>query len=258
MLWLSVSMELMYVGLLCVSCVLLSLQLCLDAFWPSQIWGQLLNAYSAVFTILGGLLGMVAHMMFMQVFQTTASMGPEDFKPHSYGYSWGFYVAWLAFTCCMLSGVSTLNNYTKKTVMERRRKARLYPPRFPDIEPLLAPAPYYCPPPPHPCMSPPSPELSPLSPYYDSPSLPPTSSPRPLTHSLSLPHCYTLPHPEYFPPPPSHPAPLSPYHRHSLPSPSITLPLSVHSYTPQYYSEDRGREMEEEGREYSDEEYSPL
>uniref|UniRef100_A0A4W5PJK1 Germ cell associated 1 n=1 Tax=Hucho hucho TaxID=62062 RepID=A0A4W5PJK1_9TELE len=126
MLWLSVSMELMYVGLLCISCVLLSLQLCLDAFWPSQIWGQLLNAYSAVFTILGGLLGMVAHMMFMQVFQTTASMGPEDFKPHSYGYSWGFYVAWLAFTCCMLSGVSTLNNYTKKAVMERRRKARLH------------------------------------------------------------------------------------------------------------------------------------
>uniref|UniRef100_A0A8C8K9F7 Germ cell associated 1 n=1 Tax=Oncorhynchus tshawytscha TaxID=74940 RepID=A0A8C8K9F7_ONCTS len=82
LLWLSVSMELMYVGLLCISCVLLSLQLCPDAFWPSQIWGQLLNAYSAVFTILGGLLGMVAHKMFMQVFQTTASMGPEDFKPH--------------------------------------------------------------------------------------------------------------------------------------------------------------------------------
>ncbi|XP_045067153.1 germ cell-specific gene 1-like protein [Coregonus clupeaformis] len=258
MLWLSVSMELMYVGLLCISCVLLSLQLCLDAFWPSQRWGQLLNAYSAVFTILGGLLGMVAHMMFMQVFQTTASMGPEDFKPHSYSYSWAFYVAWLAFTCCMLSGVSTLNNYTKKAVMERRRKARLYPPRFPDIKPLLPPAPCYCPLPPHPCMSLPSAELSPPSPYFDPPSPPPPSSPRPLTHSLSLPHCYTLPHPEYLPPPPSHPAPLSPYHRHSLPSPSISLPLYVHSYIPQYYSEDRGRDMEEEGREYSDEEYSPL
>lgn len=41
----------------------------------------------SVFT---GLLGMVGHMMYMQVFQTTASMGPEDFKPHSYGYSWAF------------------------------------------------------------------------------------------------------------------------------------------------------------------------
>ncbi|KAJ7992647.1 hypothetical protein DPEC_G00280850 [Dallia pectoralis] len=126
MLLLSVSMELMYVGLLCISCVLQFLQLCLDAFWPSQVWGQILNAYSAVFTILGGSLGMVAHMMFMQVFQTVASKRPEDFKPHSYGYSWAFYVAWLAFTFCMASGVSTLNNYTKTIVMERRRKARIH------------------------------------------------------------------------------------------------------------------------------------
>uniref|UniRef100_A0A8C7FHT5 Germ cell associated 1 n=1 Tax=Oncorhynchus kisutch TaxID=8019 RepID=A0A8C7FHT5_ONCKI len=116
---------------------------------PSQFVSKLIILSFNVCFILLGLLGMVAHKMFMQVFQTTASMGPEDFKPHSYGYSWGFYVAWLAFTCCMLSGVSTLNNYTKKTVMERRCKARLYPPRFPDIEPLLPPAPYYCPPPPH-------------------------------------------------------------------------------------------------------------
>nr|XP_029491006.1 pollen-specific leucine-rich repeat extensin-like protein 3 [Oncorhynchus nerka] len=204
-----------------------------------------------------GLLGMVAHKMFMQVFQTTASMGPEDFKPHSYGYSWGFYVAWLAFTCCMLSGVSTLNNYTKRTVTERRCKARLYPPRFPDIEPLLPPAPYYCPPPP------PSPELSP---YYDSPSPPPTSSPRPLTLSL--------PHSEYFPPPQSHPVPvpLSPplppplvhppprTHSpippvHTPPPPPVPVPISPpllpHISLPQYYSEDRVREMEEEGREYS-------
>ncbi|XP_031683467.1 germ cell-specific gene 1 protein-like [Oncorhynchus kisutch] len=111
--------------------------------------GMWMSCEENIYTDAWGLLGMVAHKMFMQVFQTTASMGPEDFKPHSYGYSWGFYVAWLAFTCCMLSGVSTLNNYTKKTVMERRCKARLYPPRFPDIEPLLPPAPYYCPPPPH-------------------------------------------------------------------------------------------------------------
>lgn len=37
-----------------------------------------------------GLLGMVGHMMYMQVFQTTVTMGPENFKPHSYGYSWAF------------------------------------------------------------------------------------------------------------------------------------------------------------------------
>uniref|UniRef100_A0A3P8ZSI6 Germ cell associated 1 n=2 Tax=Esox lucius TaxID=8010 RepID=A0A3P8ZSI6_ESOLU len=154
MLLLSVSMELMYVGLLCISCALQFMQLCLDAFWPTQVWGQLLNAYSAVFTILGGSLGMVAHMMFMQVFQTIASMGPEDFKPHRYGYSWAFYVAWVAFTFCMSSGVSTLNNYTKNFVIERRRKARMYPIQFSDMEPPLPlappqlshPAPHYCPP----------------------------------------------------------------------------------------------------------------
>uniref|UniRef100_A0A3Q0T0Z1 Germ cell associated 1 n=1 Tax=Amphilophus citrinellus TaxID=61819 RepID=A0A3Q0T0Z1_AMPCI len=73
--------------------------------------------------VLSGLLGMVGHMMFMQVFQTTASMGPEDFKPHSYGYSWAFYVAWFAFTVCMAAGVSTLNNYTKKVLMVGPRRA---------------------------------------------------------------------------------------------------------------------------------------
>lgn len=113
MMWLSLSLELMYVGLLVISCLLLSVQLCLGAWFPStQRWGQMLNAFAAIFTVLGGtdasyalvrrgagfltasvsagLLGMVGHMMFMQVFQTTASHGPEDFKPHSFGYSWAF------------------------------------------------------------------------------------------------------------------------------------------------------------------------
>uniref|UniRef100_A0A3B4XWW2 Germ cell associated 1 n=1 Tax=Seriola lalandi dorsalis TaxID=1841481 RepID=A0A3B4XWW2_SERLL len=118
MMWLSLSLEIMYVGLLSISCVLLCVQLCIRACCPStQRWGQLLNAFAAVFTVLAGLLGMVGHMMFMQVFQTTVSMGPEDFKPHSYGYSWAFYVAWFAFTVCMSAGVSTLNNYTKKVLM---------------------------------------------------------------------------------------------------------------------------------------------
>uniref|UniRef100_A0A3Q2FZA5 Germ cell-specific gene 1-like protein n=1 Tax=Cyprinodon variegatus TaxID=28743 RepID=A0A3Q2FZA5_CYPVA len=92
MMWLCLTLEFMYVGLLLVSCLLLSGQLCIRAWFPSTVrWGQLLNSFAAVFTVLGGLLGMVGHMMFMQVFQTTVSMGPEDFKPHSYGYSWAFY-----------------------------------------------------------------------------------------------------------------------------------------------------------------------
>ncbi|XP_039972850.1 germ cell-specific gene 1-like protein [Xiphias gladius] len=218
MMWLSLSLELMYIGLLFISCTLLSMQLCIRAWFPStQHWGQLLNAFAAVFTVLGGLLGMVGHMMFMQVFQTTASMGPEDFKPHSYGYSWAFYVAWFAFTVCMSAGVSTLNNYTKKVLMVGpRRNSGLNPCSFNFIG-LLPPAPCYTPPNPSiklACPLPP-PRISHLSPYYEPPSatLPP-STPR-LTHSHSLP----LPHSDSFSPPPSHPAPASPFHRLSLPSP---------------------------------------
>ncbi|KAK6471497.1 germ cell-specific gene 1-like protein [Huso huso] len=80
-------------------------------------------SYSAlslgVFTVLSGLLGMVAHMMYTQVFQVTASLGPEDWKPHSWDFSWAFYLAWASFTCCMASGISTLNDYTKTVIMKR-------------------------------------------------------------------------------------------------------------------------------------------
>uniref|UniRef100_UPI003AB0BF47 germ cell-specific gene 1-like protein n=1 Tax=Centroberyx gerrardi TaxID=166262 RepID=UPI003AB0BF47 len=244
MMWLSLAMEIMYVALLFVSCGLLSVQLCLSAWFPStQRWGQLLNAFAAVFTVLGGLLGMVAHMMFMQVFQTTASMGPEDFKPHSYSYSWAFYVAWLAFTICMAAGVSTLNNYTKKVLMVGpRRNSDLNPCSF-DFVGLLPPAPYYTPPNPAITLAcPQSPlRISHLSPYYEPPSqsspLPPPSAPR-LIHSHSLP----LPRTDSFPPPPSHPAPASPFHRLSLPSSSISVhrPVPGHQDTlsPHYEPEE--------------------
>ncbi|KAM3598202.1 uncharacterized protein V6R79_014999 [Siganus canaliculatus] len=234
MMWLSLSLELMYIGLLLISCTLLSVQLCIRAWFPStQRWGQLLNAFAAVFTVLGGLLGMVGHMMFMQVFQTTASMGPEDFKPHSYGYSWAFYVAWFAFTICMSAGVSTLNNYTKKVLMVGPRRtsglnpcsfnfAGLLPPYYTPANPVLTVA---CPPSP--------PRISHLSPYYEpqaaearaAGALPTESTPR-LLHSHSLP----LPHSDSFPPPPSRHAPASPFHRHSLPSPS---PTHVSRYEPE-------------------------
>uniref|UniRef100_A0A8C5A3S6 Germ cell-specific gene 1-like protein n=1 Tax=Gadus morhua TaxID=8049 RepID=A0A8C5A3S6_GADMO len=193
MMWLSVTMELMYMGLLCLSCLLLCLQLCVGACSPAgRRWGQLFNAFAAIFTVLAGLIGMVAHMMFMQVFQTTVSMGPEDFKPHSYGYSWAFYVAWVGFTLCMAAGVSTLNSYTKKVLMAARR--------YPSASDYTVPYPDSPPP------------LSHLSPYYDpqhsaSPSPPPSPPPSPhLTHSACLPN----PHPHQVPPPPQVPRPPSP------------------------------------------------
>ncbi|XP_049418070.1 germ cell-specific gene 1-like protein [Epinephelus fuscoguttatus] len=247
MMWLSLSMEIMYVGLLVISCTLLSVQLCIRAWCPStQRWGQLLNAFAAVFTVLGGLLGMVGHMMFMQVFQTTASNGPEDFKPHSYGYSWAFYVAWFAFTVCMSAGVSTLNNYTKKVLMVGPRHSSSLNACSFNFVGLLPP--YYTPGnPPMTLACPPSPpRISHLSPYYKPlPAEVPASTPR-LTHSHSLP----LPHSDSFPPPPSHPAPASPFHRLSLPSPSQSPPpsVSVHLTLPAHQESQYGPE----------EDYSPL
>ncbi|XP_078125675.1 germ cell-specific gene 1-like protein [Sander vitreus] len=246
MMWLSLSLEIMYVGLLLISCTLLSVQLCIRTCCPStQHWGQLLNAFAAVFTVLGGLLGMVGHMMFMQVFQTTASMGPEDFKPHSYGYSWAFYVAWFAFTVCMSAGVSTLNNYTKKVLMVGPRRGSslnacsfnfvgLLPPHYTPANPGLTLA---CP------LSPP--RISHLSPYYEPPTAASRASGPRLTHSHSLP----LPHSNSFPPPPSHPAPASPFHRLSLPFPSTshTPSVSVHLRLPGHQESH-----------YEPEDYSPL
>ncbi|XP_040539130.1 germ cell-specific gene 1-like protein isoform X6 [Gallus gallus] len=40
-----------------------------------------------------GLLGMVAHMMYTQVFQVTVSLGPEDWRPHSWDYGWSFWAS---------------------------------------------------------------------------------------------------------------------------------------------------------------------
>uniref|UniRef100_A0A7N4PHZ9 Germ cell associated 1 n=1 Tax=Sarcophilus harrisii TaxID=9305 RepID=A0A7N4PHZ9_SARHA len=60
-----------------------------------------------------GLLGMVAHMMYTQVFQATVNLGPEDWRPHTWDYGWAFYMAWVSFICCMMSAVTTLNTYTK-------------------------------------------------------------------------------------------------------------------------------------------------
>ncbi|MBN3313633.1 GSG1L protein, partial [Atractosteus spatula] len=72
-----------------------------------------------------GLLGMVAHMMYTQVFQVTVSLGPEDWRPHTWDYGWSFCLAWGSFTCCMAASVTTLNSYTK-TVIEFRHKRKMF------------------------------------------------------------------------------------------------------------------------------------
>ncbi|XP_062422213.1 germ cell-specific gene 1-like protein [Pungitius pungitius] len=224
MMWLALSLEIMYVSLLVISCTLLSVQLCIRACCPStQRWGWLLNAFAAIFTVLGGLLGMVGHMMFMQVFQTTASMGPEDFKPHSYGYSWAFYVAWFAFTVCMSAGVSTLNNYTKTVLMVGPRHSSSLNACSFNLVGLLPP--YYTPG--HPAGAPTRIKRAPSS---------------RLAHPLPPAHCGA------FRPPPSRPAP--PFHRFPAPAPTPSPPpfLSVHTALPGPHESHYGPE----------EDYSPL
>ncbi|XP_066868795.1 germ cell-specific gene 1-like protein isoform X2 [Kogia breviceps] len=121
-LWLSVVSEVLYILLLVVGFSLM----CLELFHSSNVIdGLKLNAFAAVFTVLSGLLGMVAHMMYTQVFQVTASLGPEDWRPHSWDYGWSFCLAWGSFTCCMAASVTTLNSYTK-TVIEFRHKRKVF------------------------------------------------------------------------------------------------------------------------------------
>uniref|UniRef100_UPI00398F18E8 germ cell-specific gene 1-like protein n=1 Tax=Pristiophorus japonicus TaxID=55135 RepID=UPI00398F18E8 len=121
-LWLSLVSEVLYLALLSISFLLMGLELC---FSGNPTCGLKLNAFAAVFSVLSGLLGMVAHMMYTQVFQVTASQGPEDWRPHHWDFGWSFYVAWLSFTFCMASSVTALNIYTK-TVLEFRQSQKIY------------------------------------------------------------------------------------------------------------------------------------
>ncbi|KAJ7306067.1 hypothetical protein JRQ81_010433 [Phrynocephalus forsythii] len=132
-LWLSVVSEVLYIALLVVGFSLM----CLELLHSNNVIGGLkLNAFAAVFTVLSGLLGMVAHMMYTQVFQVTVSLGPEDWRPHSWDYGWSFCLAWGSFTCCMAASVTTLNSYTK-TVIEFRHKRKVFEQSFQE-DPIFA------------------------------------------------------------------------------------------------------------------------
>nr|XP_008115423.1 PREDICTED: germ cell-specific gene 1-like protein isoform X2 [Anolis carolinensis] len=72
-----------------------------------------------------GLLGMVAHMMYMTVFQVAVNLGPKDWRPQTWYYGWSFGMAWLSFTLCMSASVLTLNTYTK-TILEFKYRQRIF------------------------------------------------------------------------------------------------------------------------------------
>ncbi|KAM8933370.1 germ cell-specific gene 1-like protein [Pelodytes ibericus] len=121
-LWLSVVSEVLFILLLVVGFILMCLEFVQS---NNTVDGLKLNAFAAVFTVLSGLLGMVAHMMYTQVLQVTVSLGPEDWRPHSWDYGWSFCLAWCSFTCCMAASVTTLNSYTR-TVIEFGNKHKCF------------------------------------------------------------------------------------------------------------------------------------
>ncbi|XP_061573009.1 germ cell-specific gene 1-like protein isoform X3 [Cololabis saira] len=120
-LWLSVISEFTYIGLLGMGFLLMWLEVLCS---HKEMHALKINAYAAMCTVLSGLLGMVAHMMFTTVFQMTVIVGPKDWRPQSWDYGWSFALAWVSFSCCMGAAVVTLNSYTK-TIIELRRRQRL-------------------------------------------------------------------------------------------------------------------------------------
>nr|DBA27451.1 TPA: hypothetical protein GDO54_007942 [Pyxicephalus adspersus] len=119
-LWLSIVAEFLYITLLLTGVSLMSVEVC---YYTSVIDGLKLNAFAAIFTVLSGLLGMVAHMMYTTVFQMTVNLGPEDWRPQNWDYGWSYCLAWGSFTCCMAASVTTINRYTK-TILEFKQRRR--------------------------------------------------------------------------------------------------------------------------------------
>ncbi|XP_072225069.1 germ cell-specific gene 1-like protein [Leuresthes tenuis] len=119
-LWLCVVGETLYVSLLLIGGVLMVLELC-PCF---SIMNKLkISAFAAMCTVLSGLCGMVAHMMFTTSFHLAVSIGPEDWRPKTWDYSWSYALAWSSFGSCMGSAVTALNRYTK-TIIEFKYKRR--------------------------------------------------------------------------------------------------------------------------------------
>ncbi|XP_055467198.1 germ cell-specific gene 1 protein [Psammomys obesus] len=122
-LWFSLGAQITYIGLEFISFLLLLTDLLLSS---NPGCGLKLSAFAAVSLVLSGLLGMVAHMLFSQVFQATTNLGPEDWRPHSWNYGWAFYAACISFTCCMASAVTTFNTYTRMVLEFQCRHSKSF------------------------------------------------------------------------------------------------------------------------------------
>ncbi|XP_051988022.1 germ cell-specific gene 1-like protein [Xyrauchen texanus] len=119
-LWLCIVAESLYISLLFTGGTLMVIEMCSCFNMMNKLK---LNAFAALCTALSGLFGMVAHMMFTTSFQLAVSMGPEDWRPKTWDYSWSYFLAWGSFATCMGSAVTALNRYTK-TIIEFKFKQR--------------------------------------------------------------------------------------------------------------------------------------
>ncbi|RXN19791.1 germ cell-specific gene 1 protein [Labeo rohita] len=119
-LWLCIVAECLYIALLFTGGALMVIEMC-PCF--NLINRLKLNAFAALCTALSGLFGMVAHMMFTTAFQLAVQLGPEDWRPKTWDYSWSYLLAWGSFGTCMGSAVTALNHYTK-TIIEFKFKRR--------------------------------------------------------------------------------------------------------------------------------------
>ncbi|XP_016388326.1 germ cell-specific gene 1-like protein [Sinocyclocheilus rhinocerous] len=88
-LWLSVISEFAYISLLAMGFLLMWVELLLLCL-NKDMYALKINAFAAICTVLSGMMGMVAHMMYTTVFQMTVSIGPKDWRPQTWDYGWSF------------------------------------------------------------------------------------------------------------------------------------------------------------------------
>ncbi|KAI4873556.1 hypothetical protein NFI96_006557 [Prochilodus magdalenae] len=79
--------EFMYISLLGMGFLLMWMEVLCS---HKEMHALKINAFAAICTVLSGLMGMVAHMMYTTVFQLTVIVGPKDWRPQSWDYGWSF------------------------------------------------------------------------------------------------------------------------------------------------------------------------
>ncbi|XP_017386927.1 germ cell-specific gene 1-like protein 2 [Cebus imitator] len=108
-LWLSIGGEVLDIVLILASAILLGSRVSCRSLGFN--WLRV-DALVAIFMVLAGLLGMVAHMMYTTIFQITVNLGPEDWKPQTWDYGWSYCLAWGSFALCLAVSVTAMSRFT--------------------------------------------------------------------------------------------------------------------------------------------------